>query len=63
MRLIDAGALKAEWYRLNDINEEDHGARFVGYQEIARLIDNAPTVQPTGDLINREDAIEAVEYD
>lgn len=60
MRLIDADALKAEWYRLNDINEEDCGARFVGYQEIARLINNAPTVEPTGDYISRADAIEAV---
>lgn len=60
MRLIDADALKAEWYRLNDINEEECGARFVGYQEIARLINNAPTVEPTGDIISRADAIDAV---
>lgn len=60
MRLIDADALKAEWYRLNDINEEDCGARFVGYQEIARLINNAPTVSGQGDYISRADAIEAV---
>lgn len=62
MRLIDADALKAEWYRLNDIKEEDCGARFVGYQEIARLINNAPTVEPNGDLISRADAIEAVKH-
>lgn len=45
MRLIDADALIAEWYRINDIDENDRGARFVGYTEIARLIDNAPTIE------------------
>ena len=44
MRLIDADELKAMWYEINNITEEDRGARFVGYQEIGRLIDNAPTV-------------------
>ena len=44
MRLIDAEALKAKWYDINDIDETDRGARFVGYTEIARLIDQAPTV-------------------
>lgn len=44
MRLIDADALKAKWYDINNITEEDRGARFVGYQEIAKLIDNALTV-------------------
>ena len=44
MRLIDADALKAKWYDINDIDENDRGARFVGYTEIARLIDQAPTV-------------------
>lgn len=44
MRLIDADALKARWYKINDINEDDRGARFVGYCEIAGMIDNAPTV-------------------
>jgi rubrerythrin len=62
MRLIDADALKAEWYKINDIGPEDCGARFVGYQEIARLINNAPTVETTGDYISRADAIEAVRY-
>lgn len=90
MRLIDAEALKAKWYDINDIDETDRGARFVGYTEIARLIDQAPTVSadayteqqirdayncgyscgkeqtkeslsaPSGDLISRVDAIEAV---
>ena len=44
MRLIDADALKAKWYKINDIDENDRGTRFVGYTEIARLIDQAPTV-------------------
>ena len=43
-RLIDAEALKAKWYEINDIDETDMGARFVGYSEIARLIDQAPTL-------------------
>ena len=70
MRLIDADALIAEWYKLNNIGPEDCGARFVGYQEIARLINNAPSAEnpkadeqkiQSGDLISRADAIEAVE--
>lgn len=61
MRLIDADALIAEWYKLNDIGPEDCGARFVGYQEIARLINNAPTVSGHGDYISRADAIEAIQ--
>ena len=44
IRLIDAEALKAKWYEINDIDENDRGARFVGYTEIAKLIDQAPTV-------------------
>ena len=44
IRLIDANALKAKWYEINDIDENDRGARFVGYTEIARLIDHAPTI-------------------
>lgn len=60
MRLIDADALIAEWYKLNNIGPEDCGARFVGYQEIARLINNAPTVSGHGDYISRADAIDAV---
>lgn len=47
MRLIDADALKAKWYEINDIDENDRGARFVGYTEIARLIDEAPTIEPS----------------
>lgn len=47
MRLIDADALKAKWYEINDIDETDRGARFVGYNEIARFIDHAPTIEPT----------------
>ena len=53
MRLIDANALKARWYEINDIDETDRGARFVGYTEIARLIDHAPTI----DAVPREDYI------
>lgn len=60
MRLIDADELKAKWYKINDIGAQDCGARFVGYQEIARFIDNAPTIEPSGDLISRHDAIEVV---
>lgn len=45
MRIIDAEALKAKWYEINDIGENDRGARFVGYTEIARLIDQAPTAE------------------
>ena len=45
MRLIDAEALKAKWYKINGIDENDRGARFVGYTEIPRLIDQAPTVE------------------
>ena len=45
MRLIDADALKAKWYEINNIDETDRGARFVGYTEIPRLIDNAPTIE------------------
>lgn len=61
MRLIDADALIEKWYEVNNIGPEDRGARFIGYTEIPRFINNAPTVQPTGDLISRADAIEAVE--
>ncbi len=46
MRLIDADALKAKWYEINDIDETDRGVRFVGYNEIARFIDHAPTIEP-----------------
>lgn len=61
MRLIDADALTQEWYRVNNIDEDDRGARFIGYTEIPRFIANAPTVVVDGDLISRADAIEAVE--
>ena len=60
MRLIDADALKAKWYEINDIDETDRGARFVGYTEIARLIDDAPTVEvgrPHGEWLNNEQDI------
>ena len=60
MRLIDAEALKAKWYEINDIDENDRGARFVGYTEIARLIDHAPTVSADavqGEWIRKEQEI------
>ena len=44
MRLIDADALIQEWYRINNITEDDRGARFIGYTEIPRFIANAPTI-------------------
>lgn len=53
MRLIDADALIEKWYEVNNIGPEDRGARFIGYTEIPRFINNAPTVEPTGDLISR----------
>ena len=59
-RLIDADALIEKWYEVNNIGPEDRGAIFIGYTEIPRFINNAPTVEPTGDLISRADAIEAV---
>lgn len=55
MRLIDADALTEKWYEVNNIGPEDRGARFIGYTEIPRFINNAPTVQPTGDLISKEE--------
>lgn len=60
MRLIDADALIEKWYEVNNIGPEDRGARFIGYTEIPRFINNAPTVQPTGDLISRADAVKAI---
>lgn len=60
MRLINAETLKEKWYEINDIDENDRGARFVGYSEIARLIDQTPTV-PIGDLISRQALIDAIE--
>ncbi len=60
MRLIDADALIEKWYEVNDIGPEDRGAIFIGYTEIPRFINNAPTVETTGDYISRADAIEAV---
>lgn len=57
MRIIDADALIEKWYEVNNIGPEDRGARFIGYTEIPRFINNAPTVQPTGDLISRADAL------
>lgn len=60
MRLIDADALIEKWYEVNNIGPEDCGARFIGYTEIPRFINKAPTVQPTGNLISKEEAIEAV---
>lgn len=44
MRLIDADAAVAEWYRINDIDENDRGARFVGYTEIPRWLYHIPTI-------------------
>ena len=67
MRLIDADALKARWYKINDIDEDDRGARFVGYCEIAGMIDNAPTVDAVSkDLFEqykweRDTALETLE--
>ena len=60
MRLIDADALIEKWYEVNDIGPEDRGAIFIGYTEIPRFINNAPTVETTGDYISRADAINAV---
>lgn len=60
MRIIDADALIEKWYEVNNIGPEDRGARFIGYTEIPRFINNAPTVQPTGDLISRADAVKAI---
>ena len=42
-RYIDADKLKEAWYTKHNITEEDCGACFVGYSEVPRLIDNAPT--------------------
>lgn len=53
MRLIDADALIEKWYEVNNIGPEDRGAIFIGYTEIPRFINNAPTVEPTGDYISR----------
>lgn len=44
MKLIDADAAVAEWYRINDIDENDRGARFVGYTEIPRWLYHIPTI-------------------
>lgn len=44
MRLIDADAAVAEWYRINDIDEDDRGARFIGYTEIPRWLNHIPTI-------------------
>ena len=57
MRLIDADALIEKWYEVNDIGPEDRGARFIGYSEIPRFINNAPTVETTGDYISRAEWI------
>ena len=62
MRLIDADALIEKWYEVNNIGPEDRGARFIGYTEIPRFINNAPTVETTGDYISRADAIDALRY-
>ena len=43
MRYIDADKLKETWYTKHNITEEDRGACFVGYSEVPRFIDNAPT--------------------
>ena len=45
MRLIDADEAVAEWYRINDIDENDRGARFVGYTEIPRWLYHIPTIE------------------
>ena len=42
-RYIDADKLKEAWYTKHNITEEDCGACFVGYSEVPRFIDNAPT--------------------
>lgn len=44
MRLIDADAAITEWRRINNIDENDRGARFVGYTEIPRLLNRMPTI-------------------
>ena len=44
MRLIDADAAITEWRRINNIDENDRGARFVGYTEIPRLLNHMPTI-------------------
>lgn len=43
-RYIDAEKLKETWYKKHGITEEDSGVLFVGYSELPRFIDNAPTV-------------------
>lgn len=44
MRLIDADAAITEWRRINNIDENDRGARFFGYTEIPRLLNRMPTI-------------------
>ena len=46
MRLIDADALIEAWRKKHNIGEDDYGAVFVGYSEIARLINKQPTIEP-----------------
>ena len=54
MRLIDADALLNELDKL----DLDYGA-MGGVAECMDIIENAPTIEPSGDLISREEAIEA----
>lgn len=62
MRTIDADALYAsiakDTYILADrINSKDYGMFLIGIKE---KIDNAPTIEPSGDLISKEDAMKVL---
>ena len=64
MRLIDADALiqslekkHAHWHEL--VSSENKEIEYA-HQYAVNVIRNAPTAEPTGDLISREDAINAV---
>ena len=48
MRLIDADALWEAVKKELDIEDDDHGACFVGYQQIKRVIDGTPTADEAG---------------
>ena len=56
MRLIDADALK-EFAK----EKCSYCTSFIGEESVLSWIDKAPTIEPSGDLINRAEAIEAVE--
>lgn len=43
-RYIDAESLIEAWCKEVDIEPDDRGAAFIGYQQIIRLINEAPTV-------------------